>query len=230
MSNLFQDRRQAGRSLAHALKTKGIDFDLVMAVPRGGVVVGEEVALCYGKPLDVVMVKKIDDPCLPEYAIGAVTPDGEILLYEGIDNELIARDHDEIMKLAETIKNEINSRLKEFRNYHQPLDPKDKRILLVDDGIASGFTIIGAVSYLRRMKAKQVSIAVPVCSNSAFLSLSKIVDEIVCLEIPRSFYAVGQVYQDFAGVEDSEVIDSLTRVSQASDSKAGSSLRSGSAG
>lgn len=213
---MFQDRRQAGRSLAQALKSKGIDFDLVMAVPRGGVIVGEEVASCFGKPLDVVMAKKIDDPCLPDYAIGAVTPDGEILLHEGVDNELIARDHDEIIKLAERIKNEINSRLKEFRNYHQPLNPKDKRVLLVDDGIASGFTIKGAVSYLQRLQARQVFIAVPVCSNSAFTSLSKIVDEIICLEIPRAFYAVGQFYQDFAGVEDSEVIESLTRISQAS--------------
>ncbi|MEN6391491.1 MAG: phosphoribosyltransferase family protein [Syntrophomonas sp.] len=215
MIKLFQNRRQAGRVLAQALRSKGIEFDLVMAVPRGGVVVGEEVAAGFGKPLDVVMVKKFDDPCLPEYAIGAVTPDGEILLHEGVDKELVARDHEEIMKLAESIKNEINLRLKKFRNYHQPTDPKDRRILLVDDGIASGFTIKGAVSYLRRMKARQVFIAVPVCSGSAFTSLSKIVDEIICLEIPPAFYAVGQFYQDFAGVEDSEVIESLTRISQA---------------
>lgn len=213
---MFQDRRQAGRSLAQVLQSKGIEFDLVMAVPRGGVLVGEEVAAFFGKPLDVLMVKKIDDPSLPEYAIGAVTPDGEILLHDGIDNDLIARDHDEIIKLAESIKNEINARLKEFRNYHRPLDPNDKRILLVDDGIASGFTVKGAVSYLRRMKARKVLLAVPVCSNSAFSSLSKIVDDIVCLEIPQAFYAVGQFYQDFAGVEDSEVIDSLKRVSHTS--------------
>lgn len=213
---MFQDRNQAGRMLAQALKNKGLEFDLVMAVPRGGVVIGEEVAASFKKPLDVVMVKKIDDPCLPEYAIGVVTPDGEILLHDGIDNELIARDQEEIMKLAESIKNEINLRLKEFRNYHQPCDARDKRILLVDDGIASGFTIKGAVSYLRRMKAKQVFIAVPVCSNSAFTSLSKFADEIICLEIPPAFYAVGQFYRDFSGVEDSEVIESLIRVAQAS--------------
>lgn len=216
MISLFQDRKQAGRLLAKALKSKGIAFDLVMAIPRGGVVIGEEVADCFGKPLDVIMVKKIDDPCLPEYAIGAVTPDGEILVHEGIDKELIVRDHDEIIRLAESIKNEINARLKEFRNYHQPLDPKDQRILLVDDGIASGFTIKGAVSYLRRRHASQVIIAVPVCSNSAYTSLAEIVDGIICLEIPRAFYAVGQFYQDFAGVEDSEVIESLKRFSQTS--------------
>lgn len=218
--DLFQDRRQAGRSLAQALHSRGTQFDLVMAIPRGGVLVAAEVAASFGKPLDVVMVKKIDDPCLPEYAIGAVTPDGEILLHQGIDCDVIARDHDEIAKLAEIIKNDINYRLKKFRNYHQPLDPQNQRILLIDDGIASGFTIKGAVSYLRRMKARAVIIAVPVCSNAAFANLINSADDIICLEIPRAFYAVSQFYKDFAGVEDSDVIDSLKRLSQISNERA----------
>ncbi len=191
------------------LQNQGVEFDVVMAIPRGGVAVAEEIASHFKKPLDIVMVKKIDSPHSYDEAIGAVTPDGEIILHKYINREFI--DIDNVHELAAQVVKDINSRLNTFRSYRPPVEIKGKRILLVDDGIASGFTMKAAVSYLRRMQASEVIIAVPACSRNAYLVLTDIANGIQCINVPDNFYAVGQFYEDYTVVEDHDVIAALER-------------------
>lgn len=205
---MFKDRQEAGQKISATLKQISLKFDIVLAVPRGGVVVAGEIAREFQLPLDVVMAKKIGSPNLPDYAIGAIAPDGEILVHE----KVVKKDRinpEEINYLANRVKKEINDRLDMYRSSKKAIDIAGKKVLLVDDGIASGFTIKAAINYLRRLKARQVYITVPVSSSSAYLDVQEAADFILVLETPDNFYAVGQFYEDFTEVEDKQVITIL---------------------
>ena len=205
---MFKSRQEAGQKLSVILKQIKLDFDIVMAIPRGGVIVADEIAREFKVQLDVVLAKKIGSANLPEYAIGAVAPDGEIFLHERItDKDLI--NQEEIAYLTERIKREVNHRLNMYRNSRKAIDIDGKKVLLVDDGIATGFTVKAAISYLRRQKASRVYITVPVSSKSAYLDLKDAADHILVIEIPDNFYAVGQFYEDFSEIDDREVIEIL---------------------
>lgn len=207
---MFKDRKQAGESLVKALEEKQIDFDVVIAVPRGGVVVAELVANHFRCPLDVVMAKKMGSPDLPDYVTGAVSPDGEVLIAERV-KDLFNIEKADIDKLAEITKVSINRRLKEYRNFRPPVSVEGKRILLVDDGIVSGFTMKAAIRYLKRQKISRISIAVPLSSKTAYLNLLEEVDCLLALKVPENLYAVGQYYEDFSTVDDNKVIEILKR-------------------
>lgn len=207
---MFTNRKEAGHLLARILEDKQIEFDLVLGVPRGGVEVAEVIAAYFNRPLDVVMAKKIASPSWEEFAIGAVTPDGETLISERTQ-KIINTDSAAIEKLAQKVKENIDNRLKWYRGQRPPLDLQGKNILLVDDGIATGFTLKAAVKYLQRQTEGKIIVAVPVSSKNAYLDLLEEVDQLIVLEIPENFYAVSQFYQDFTAVEDREVIDMLER-------------------
>jgi len=207
---MFKDRREAGYLLAQALEKQEVDFDVVLGVPRGGVVVAEAVASYFDRVLDVVLARKFGSPNWEEYAVGAVAPDGEILIHERV-RELINTDMVVVTRLAEKVRDDINERLDYFRSQRPPVDIKGKRVLLTDDGIATGFTLKAAVRYLNRQDTAGVIIAVPVSSRNAYLDLAEVVDQIVVLEQPDNFYAVSQFYEDFATVEDNEVVEILKR-------------------
>jgi predicted phosphoribosyltransferase len=207
---MFTNRREAGHLLAKMLEEKQIKFDLVLGIPRGGVAVAEIIASYFNCPLDVVMTKKIASPNWEEFAIGAVTPDGEILIHERVQ-KIINVDKDTVENLAQKVKADIASRLSRFRGPKPPLQLEGKDILLVDDGIATGFTLKAAVRYLKRQSDGRISVAVPVSSRNAYLNLLEDVDELIALLIPEEFYAVSQFYQDFTAVEDREVIAILQR-------------------
>lgn len=207
---MFTNRREAGHLLARTLEDKHIEFDLVLGIPRGGVAVAEVIASYFNCPLDVVMAKKIASPGWDEFAIGAVTPDGETLIPERAQ-KIINTDNTAMEVLAQKVKENIDGRLKRYRGYRPPLDLQGKNILLVDDGIATGFTLKAAVKYLQRQTDGKITVAVPVSSKNAYLNLLDEVDQLIALEIPDNFYAVSQVYQDFTEVEDREVIDILKR-------------------
>ncbi len=202
---MFRNRQEAGHKLSAALKEKQAEFDIVLAIPRGGVVVADEIAHDFELPLDVVMAKKIGSPNLPEYAIGAVAPDGEIMAHtRSIEKDSI--NNKEIGILATKVKKEVDRRLDMYRGSRPPLEVKGKKVLLVDDGIATGFTIKAAISYLRRMKASKVYIAAPVSSDNAYQDINESADGTLILAVPRNFYAVGQFYEDFSEIEDKQVI------------------------
>ncbi|MGS0765957.1 phosphoribosyltransferase [Syntrophomonas curvata] len=207
---MFTNRKEAGHLLARMLEEKKIKFDLVLGIPRGGIAVAEVIASYFNCPLDVVMAKKIASPNWEEFAIGAVTPDGELLIHERVQ-KIINVDEDTVENLAQTVKADIAGRLSRFRGQNPPLQLEGKDILLVDDGIATGFTLKAAVRYLKRQSNGRIIVAVPVSSRNAYLNILEDVDELISLVIPEEFYAVSQFYRDFTAVEDREVVAILRR-------------------
>jgi len=201
---------EAGHLLARKLEEKQINFDLVLGVPNGGVVVAKIIASYFNCPLDVVMTKKIASPNWEEFAIGAVAPDGEILVHDRIQKTANV-DKATVDKLAQKIKEDIAIRLKRFRGQRPPLVLTGKNVLLVDDGIATGFTLKAAVRFLKRQTSGKIIVAVPVSSKNAYHNLREEVNELIALEVPENFYAVSQFYMDFTAIEDSEVIEILKK-------------------
>lgn len=205
---MIKNRREAGKKLAEKISQiiKGEDT-VVLAIPRGGVVVGEEIAKKLGCSLDVIISKKITPPSSPEYAIGAITYDGTI--YRGQNWDRFSQElgfEDEISKK----KSEVKRRLEEYRG---SADYKfdNKTVILVDDGIATGSTVFVLLKWLSERKVNRVILAVPVIPANTFEEMKSLVDDIVTLEIPVEFYAVGQFYQEFEQVSDKEVMAILDK-------------------
>lgn len=201
---LFADRVDAGRRLASALKALVGKDAIVLAIPRGGVVVGYEVASALDLPLDVIIPRKIGAPGNPELAIGAMTEDGTVLLDERLVMHLQVSE-DYIQKESETQKLEIQRRLKLYRGDIPYPILENRHVILVDDGIATGSTMKAALASVRNRRAKTVLIAIPVGPPSTIRELEREADHVVCLHTPESFYAIGQFYQDFTQTQDEEV-------------------------
>ncbi|NSW83844.1 MAG: phosphoribosyltransferase [Syntrophothermus sp.] len=208
---MFRNRKEAGEQLAEFLREKEADFDLVLGIPRGGVVVAYPIAQKYGCPLDVVIARKIGSPSDPEYAIGAVTPDGEILVDENL-LMFLHLDKNQFEQAAKHVHQEINWRLTAYRGGRPALSMEGKRVLLVDDGIATGFTVRAAIAYLRRQGASYIAVATPVAAPDTYSSLKRLADDVFCLHVPSVFYAVGQFYEDFSATSDQEVISLLQAI------------------
>jgi putative phosphoribosyl transferase len=202
---LFADRVDAGKRLAQALRAHVGKDALVLAIPRGGVVVGYEVAKALALSLDVIIPRKIGAPNNPELAIGAMTEDGTILL----DNRLV----DYLNVSQEYVKEEsgaqraeIHRRLKLYRGDIPYPSLEGREVILIDDGIATGSTMKAALASVRKRGAKSVIIAIPVGPPSTIKELEKEADRVVCLHTPEAFYAIGQFYEDFTQTRDEEVI------------------------
>ena len=206
---MFYDRYEAGQKLAQALiKYKNNQEVIVLAIPRGGVVVGFEVAKALKVPLDIVVARKIGAPGNAEFAIGAVSEKGDIILNEeSISEYQISRDY--IKKEAKIQRQEVKRRLAEYREGKEPANLKDKIVIIVDDGIATGASIKAAISSVKADAPKKVILAVPVAPPDTVEELKKEVDEVVCLETPETFFAVGQFYQIFDQTSDEEVKEIL---------------------
>jgi putative phosphoribosyl transferase len=201
---LFADRVDAGRRLASALKALVGKYAIILAIPRGGVVVGYEIAKTLDLPLDVIIPRKIGAPGNPELAIGAITEDGTVLL----DNKLIQYlqvSKEYIEKESKTQKLEIQRRMKLYRGDIPYPSLKNREVILVDDGIATGSTMKAALASVRKRGAKTVVIAIPVGPPSTIRELEKEADRVVCLHTPESFYAIGQFYENFTQTQDEEV-------------------------
>jgi putative phosphoribosyl transferase len=201
---LFADRVDAGRRLASALKALVGKDAIILAIPRGGVVVGYEIAKTLDLPLDVIIPRKIGAPGNPELAIGAITEDGTVL----IDDRLVERlqvSEGYIEKESETQKLEIQRRLKLYRGDIPYPILKNRDVILVDDGIATGSTMKAALASVRKRGAKTVVIAIPVGPPSTIRELEKEADRVVCLHTPEFFYAIGQFYENFTQTQDDEV-------------------------
>jgi predicted phosphoribosyltransferase len=207
---LFRDRKEAGRLLADALsflKTQKEDV-VVLAIPRGGVVVADEIARALGTPLDVVVTRKVGAPGNPELAIGAVTEDGEVIM----DAELLRMlgVSDEFVKEeAATQVDEIGRRMKTYRGNRPYPSLAGKTVVVVDDGVATGSTIRAAIRSVRKRMAAVVILAVPVGPPDTIANLSMVADRVVCLRTPEPFLAIGEFYKDFEQVEDDSVREIL---------------------
>jgi putative phosphoribosyl transferase len=208
----FENRQQAGVELALALaELRGTD-SIVLAIPRGGVVVGYEVATALGLELDVIVPRKIPAPGQEELAIGAVASWGD---HERIMDEHSVRflgvSEDYIERQVQIQLAEVNRRLQAYRGTTDPPNVVGRSVILADDGIATGYTTRAAAVALRKLGAARVVLAVPVGPPDSVEMLRPFVDELVCLRTPTPFMAVGYWYRDFRQVSDPEVIELLER-------------------
>ena len=207
---VYKNRVEAGKLLAK--KLKGVKEPLVLAIPRGGVEVAFEVAKKLKCPLDITVARKLGAPTNPELAIGAVTAEGDIYL----DEDLIGRSkihHDYIVDVREKEMKEAQRREKTYRSSKEK-SLKGKTVILVDDGLATGATMEVVVRSVKRKGAKKVIVAIPVAPQETVEKFKKIVDEVVVLSIPESFYAIGQFYSDFPQVSDEDVVDILSKINR----------------
>ncbi|HAG07246.1 MAG TPA: phosphoribosyltransferase [Peptococcaceae bacterium] len=206
---MFADRVDAGRRLAERLKAEGVRPDLVLAIPRGGVVIGAQVARALGVPLDVIVPRKIGAPHNPEYAVGAVTEDGTFIYDEQALHALGLEPADLSGEVERQVR-EIARRTRLYRRDAPYPSLTGKSIVLTDDGIATGLTTLAALRSLKKAKPREVILAVPVASAEALAGLRQEVDRVVCLLVPELFFAVGQFYREFAQTTDEEVIALLS--------------------
>jgi predicted phosphoribosyltransferase len=203
---MFENRKDAGEKLVNRLQNyKNRQNTIVVGLPRGGVVVAFEVAQKLQLPLDIVATRKISMPGNPEAAIGAVTPDGNKVFDQDFISEVeIEQDYLD-NEIAKEIK-EAKRRIKVYRENRKPLNLAGKTVLVIDDGVATGSTIRAAVKSIRSQDAKKIVIAVPVAPREFLKKIASEVDEIVCLETPPYFVAVGEVYKDSTQTSDDEVV------------------------
>ncbi|MGO0123475.1 phosphoribosyltransferase [Desulfothermobacter acidiphilus] len=202
---MFTDRVDAGRRLAERLRGREYPQGLVLGIPRGGVVVGAEIARELNLPLDVIIPRKIGAPGNPELAIGAVTQDGVPIFNEALVRQLGVTEAERERLVQEALA-EVKRRLQRYRASLPPISWRGRTIILTDDGIATGFTVLAALRSLRRAGPREIILAVPVAPPDTLASLRPEVDELVCLYAPELFMAVGQFYEDFPQTTDEEVI------------------------
>jgi putative phosphoribosyl transferase len=206
---LFGDRHDAGRRLAAALERFRGDNPVVVAIPRGGVPVGAEIARALEAPLDVIMVRKIGAPWQPEYAIGAVAEGGVRIVAEK-ELSMLGIGSSELDALIARAEHELAERSERYRGKRSPLDVQGRTVLLVDDGLATGRTARAAASALRDRGAARVVLAVPVAAAQSVRELAESVDEVVALQTPPDLLAIGFWYRDFRPTADEEVTTLLT--------------------
>lgn len=202
---MFRNRTEAGQKLALKLQIYSGQPDvLVLALPRGGVPVGCEVAKALRAPVDVFVVRKLGVPWNTELAMGAVATGGVRVLDEEVVRSL-AIPSEEISRIANLEERELERRERAYRSGKAPLPVAGKRAVLVDDGIATGSTMRAAVAALRRLLPARIVVAVPVAPHATCMMLRKVADDVVCVIEAEDFFAIGEWYEDFSQLGDDEV-------------------------
>jgi putative phosphoribosyl transferase len=201
----FIDRVDAGKRLAEALADFHGKNAVVLAIPRGGVVVGYEIAAALVLPLDVIIPHKLGAPENPELAIGAVAEDGSMVLDDNLVAYLgVCKGY--IEEESSRQRAEIQRRMTLYREGGEAVDVKGKQVIIVDDGIATGSTMKAALESVKNSGAKSVTVAVPVGPPHTIQELNRLSNRVVCLYMPEDFQAIGQFYEDFSQTSDDEVI------------------------
>ena len=203
---MFRDRSDAGVQLAERLKDyKDREDVLVLALPRGGVVTGHEIARYLNAPLDIIIVRKIGFPGQPEFGIGAVSETETVFLNQSIVSTYgVTKQY--IEEEINRQKEEIARRVKLYRKGGSIRKLDGKVIILVDDGVATGATMKAAIVALRKEKINKVVVAIPVAPPETADEIKKMADEFICIETPPDFMAVGSHYRDFTQITDEEVV------------------------
>lgn len=215
---VFRDRKEAGELLARAIVEKyegKLVNPVVIAIPRGGVVVAEPIARALGAPLALTFPRKIGAPFNEEFAIGAVTEAGHVLLNPSITDDVAAK----LGITNEYIERKALERIREIEERKQKFGVSDvdlynRDVILVDDGIATGLTVKAAISEIKRERPLRIILAVPVMPEDKIEEFSSLVDDLIVLYAPTFFNAVGQFYQYFPQVEDEEVIKILRELNE----------------
>jgi putative phosphoribosyl transferase len=208
---LFLDRSDAGRVLAKKLQSLAGRTDvLVLALPRGGVPVAQEVASALHAPLDVFVVRKLGVPGQEELAMGALASGGVRVLNKDVVQVLDISD-EVIDAVTRREQEELERREKLYRGEHPPMEVAGKIVVLVDDGLATGSSMRAAAAALRQRRPAKLIVAVPVAARATCDELRGHVDELICTAMPTPFYAVGQWYRDFGQTSDEEVRETLRR-------------------
>lgn len=203
---VFKDRADAGRELAKSLAfLKNESNIIVLGIPRGGVIVAAQVARALDAPLDVFIAHKLGAPSNPELAIGAIAGDNTILLDDAVVRDLKISEKDTARE-AELQRKEIARRARLYRQDQPPLNVKNKTVVLIDDGVATGSTVLVSLRALRQQLPARLILAIPVGPADTLARLARECDQLVVLEKPEVFWAVGQFYLDFRQTSDDEVI------------------------
>lgn len=200
---IFQDRIDAGLALSrHLQHYKGVD-GVTLAVPRGGVPVAFPVARILEMPLEIILSKKIGHPLHKEFAIGAVSLTGRVIA----PNALATAEY--IQQETKSIREQLRAMYLKYMGNKEPTPVRGKTVIIIDDGVATGHTMLSTIEMIRNEAPKKVVIAVPVASQQAAEKLSEEADEFICVWIPSHFRSVGEFYEDFTQVSDEEVIKML---------------------
>lgn len=211
MRRVFRDRRDAGHQLARAMAGHRRERDpLVLALPRGGVPVAAEIAETLGAELDVLGVRKVAHPSHPELALAAIATGGAVARNEAVI-EAMGVDEAEFEALAAPERRELARRERAYRGDKPPPRIAGRTVIVVDDGVATGATMFAALATLRAQAPGKLLVAVPVAAADTLAALSRAADEVVCLQAPADFVAVGAWYEDFPQVTDDEVRACLRR-------------------
>jgi len=204
----FTDREEAGWILMERLRGQPLHDPVVLAIPRGGVETGAAIARGLGCELDVVLARKLRAPHQPELALGAVSEDGDVSLN---DFATALTDSGSAFIEAERQRQlaEIARRRTMFRAVRPQADVKGRTVILTDDGIATGATMIAAIHTVRAAGAKEIIVAVPVGATARIDAIRPLCDRVICLQEPEDFWAIGQFYRTFEQVEDERVVELL---------------------
>ncbi len=214
---IYKDRTEAGSLLVDEILTKyygSLENPVVLAIPRGGVVVAEPIAETLKAPLEIIIPRKIGAPFNEEFAIGAITEDGDILLNEDLtqnDMDRLGITDEYIYKEAKEELKKIEERKKKFIGDRQRIPLNDKNVIIVDDGVATGLTMKAAILSVRKEAPNSIILAVPVIPFDRVDEFQNLVDDLIALQTPKNFYAVGQFYEDFHQISDEEVIQILKK-------------------
>lgn len=200
----WKDRREAAEKLIEHLRNEKIDFDIILALPRGGVVLGAAVARAFKKPLDLLIPRKIGAPMNPEYAIGAVTEEGLGVWNEA---EKAAVDPKWLEQEVEKERAEARRRRETYLSGHPRISLKEKTVLIIDDGIATGLTLRAAIAEAKSLGARKIIVAVPVAAPDSVEIVGREVNQILVLKTPAFLGAIGQYYESFDQISDEEVVE-----------------------
>ncbi len=205
----FLDRRDAGRRLAAELKPLAEAHPVIVALPRGGVPVGFEVARELHAPLEILAVRKLGAPGNPELGVGAVAEDGSGVL-DARSATALGMTAAMLERAVETEARELRRRVETYRQGRPAIDVAGRTVIVVDDGLATGLSDLAAVRALRKRGAREIIVAAPVGSSESLALLAEEADRVICLEVPPRLLGVGRWYVDFTAVSDEQVLSLLT--------------------